>query len=243
MDPNKRLDYHSLDYITSKGMTVDWIKKYQLFMFDFDGLLVNTEEIHYQAYQNMCAARGYKLDWSFSRYCDIAHRSAENIRNTIYEELPNLHRDEPRWEVLYAEKKLAYTHLLESGAVQMMPGAAQLLKFLAKDSISRCVVTNSVADHVAIIRKQQPVLDTIPHWITRENYTQPKPHPECYEYALHKLASPEDAVIGFEDTPRGLQALRHTKAQPVLVASKAHAYIGETALDGVIHVESFEELL
>ena len=30
-----------------------WISEYQLFLFDLDGLLVNTEELHYQAYKNM----------------------------------------------------------------------------------------------------------------------------------------------------------------------------------------------
>ena len=33
---------------------MDWIKKYQLFLFDFDGLLVNTEEMHFLAYKQMC---------------------------------------------------------------------------------------------------------------------------------------------------------------------------------------------
>ena len=221
---------------------MDWIKKYQLFLFDFDGLLVNTEEIHHQAYQNMCAARGYQLDWSFPHYCDIAHRSAENIRIHIYKDLPALHREEPHWEKLYAEKKAKYTRLLEAGAVQMMPGAEGLLKRLAKDDVSRCVVTNSAADHIEIIKKQQPILDTIPHWITREHYTHPKPHPECYQFAVEKYADANDAIIGFEDTPRGLAALQGTRAQPVLVASKTHGYVSEIALDGVIHVQSFEEL-
>ncbi len=221
---------------------MDWVKKYQLFLFDFDGLLVNTEEIHHEAYQNMCAARGYKLEWSFPHYCDVAHRSAENIRNTIYHDLPGLHQAEPRWEVLYAEKKAQYTRLLEAGAVQMMPGAADLLRHLEKEHVSRCVVTNSAAEHIAIIRKHQPILDTIPHWITREQYINPKPHPECYQFALKKFADPDHSVIGFEDTPRGLQALQGTRALPVLVASKAHKYVAEVAMDGVIHVESFEEL-
>ncbi len=221
---------------------MDWVKGYQLFLFDFDGLLVNTEEIHYQAYQNMCAARGYTLDWPFALYCDIAHRNAENIRLNIYKSLPGLYRQEPQWEVLYAEKKAAYTRLLQAGAVQMMPGAEKLLNHLANNQITRCVVTHSVASHIAIIRKHQPVLETIPHWITREDYTHPKPHPECYQYAVQKYAQPEHAVIGFEDTPRGLEALRGTRAQAVLVASKKHAYVCELALEGVIHVESFEEL-
>ncbi len=50
-----------------------WIHDFQLFLFDFDGLLVDTEGLHYAAYVNIMAARGYRLDWSFAEYSQMAH--------------------------------------------------------------------------------------------------------------------------------------------------------------------------
>src|ERR1700722_3484515 len=101
---------------------MQWIHQYQLFLFDFDGLLVNTEEIHYLAYKKMFSDRGIHLNWSFSRYCQAAHYQAEGLRDQVYAEFPQLHVMEPDWKVLYAEKKRAVLALINEGAVQLMPG-------------------------------------------------------------------------------------------------------------------------
>lgn len=82
------------------------LQKYALYLLDLDGLLVNTEQLHYEAYVQMCEARGFQLDLTFAAYCEIAHRSAQGIEQHIYAHFPALHAKEPRWSVLYAEKKL-----------------------------------------------------------------------------------------------------------------------------------------
>ena len=165
-----------------------WIHDFQLFMFDFDGLLVNTEEIHYLAYKRMCAARGVKLAWDFNYYCRIAHYSAEGLREQIYAQYPQLQAAEPCWEVLYAEKKQAIIDLLNEGAIHVMPGVEALLKALEQAQIPRCVVTHSSDELIAIARRKNPILNSIPVWFTRENYTHPKPHPESYLMAINALA-------------------------------------------------------
>lgn len=220
---------------------MDWIHNYQLFLFDFDGLLVNTEEIHYEAYKMMCQQRGHHLNWDFPTYCSIAHYSSDGLQHRTYESLPKLHAEEPDWNVLYQEKKAAYLELLKRGAVKLMPGAPELLHALEKAHIKRAVVTHSLGELIQAIRKQNPILDTIPHWITREHYSQPKPSPECYKFAIETLAKPNDRVIGFEDTPRGLQALLGTRAEPVLVASIAYPEIPDFVAKGVKHIPSLHD--
>src|ERR1700733_13424255 len=165
-------------------MSLDWIHKYQLFLFDFDGLLVNTEELHFAAYVAMCKQRGFALNWSLARFFEAAHFSATGLRDAIYAEQPLLREQEPRWEVLYAEKKEAYMRLLASGNLSLMPGVASLLEELERAKIKRCVVTNSPQEQVELIRNALAPLRSIPHWITREQYQKPKPDPECYLKAI-----------------------------------------------------------
>jgi beta-phosphoglucomutase len=202
-----------------------WIHHYQLFLFDFDGLLVDTERLHYQAYIHMCAARGFSLTWSFARYSAAAHHDSFALRDQIYAEFPLLQRQEPNWAILYEEKKRFFLQLLEEGAVPLMPGAASLLIALQHAHIERCVVTHSPFPLIKRIRQQHPLLETIPHWITREDYTHPKPDPECYQIAMKRFAKPGDRLIGFEDTPRGLMALLGIPAKPVLVCSEEAPYL------------------
>ncbi len=195
-----------------------WIHEYQLFLFDFDGLLVNTEEIHFLAYQRMCEKYGFKLNWSFGRYCQAAHYRAEGLKEQIYHALPDLYRSEPNWDILYAYKKQQVLSLLESGAIQLMAGVEELLIALQDAQIKRCVVTHSTRDPVDILRRQHAILNSIPHWIMREHYTHPKPHPEGYQFAIQKFANANEKIIGFEDTPRGIEALLQTIAKPVLIS-------------------------
>ncbi len=222
---------------------MEWIYNYQLFLFDFDGLLVNTEELHYKAYQKMCQGRGFKLDWDWSTYCKAAMFSSTGIREAIYAEFPDLHRYEPCWDILYVEKKRAYYKLLQAGEVKLMPGAEKLLKALEKAKINRCVVTHSPIEQIELIRGQQPVLNTIPHWITRGDYTTPKPSPECYKLAIEKFGVKKEQVIGFEDTPRGLKALLGSQAKGVFVSSVFKKKELEKLLDQTFaHCSSLEEL-
>lgn len=218
---------------------MQWIHHYQLFLFDFDGLLVNTEEIHYMAYQRMCAQRGVKLDWGFENYCKIAHYSSEGLREKLFALYPELAAQGASWEQLYAEKKAAIVSLLNEGAVQLMPGVEKLLLALQEAGISRCVVTHSPIELIDAVRRKHAIFDSIPVWITREQYTKPKPDSECYLEAIRKLASPADHVIGFEDTPRGITALLGTRAKPVLICETNYPEIPEYESLGVVHYKSF----
>src|SRR3990167_11391196 len=177
-----------------------WIRDFQLFLFDFDGLLVDTEGVHYQAYVNMMARRGFVLDWSFFRYSELAHLNATAIKETLYSEFPSL---DPNWTQLYEEKKQAYLELLLAGQIKLMKGVAHLLKALEAANIRRCTVTHSFLEQTRFIRARLPILNTIPHWITREDYEKPKPHPEGYLRAIQLYGQPGDRIIGFEDSVRG----------------------------------------
>lgn len=195
-----------------------WIKDYQLFLFDFDGILVNTEKLHYLAYKKMCSDRGFSLKWDMKTYIRHAMYSADGIKEGIYKEFPDLFRYEPCWDLLYGEKKQAYAELIRSDGTELMPGVEDLLRDLDIAGIKRCVVTHSSAEQIALIRAHHPILDSIPIWITREDYNQPKPSPECYLQAISRLAEKNDRIIGFEDSPRGLKALLGTIAEGVLIS-------------------------
>jgi HAD superfamily hydrolase (TIGR01509 family) len=217
---------------------MSWIDRFQLFLFDFDGLLVNTEHLHYQAYVNMLRARGYDLDWSFSRFCEAAHLNAEALKEAIYAQFPQL---EPNWSALYEEKKRCYLDLIAAGKVDLMPGAERLLRALAQKQVRRCVVTNSLLHQIELIRKQLPILQTIPHWITREDYERPKPAPDGYLQAIALHGKSGDRIIGFEDSIRGLRALQQTPALPILVCPRHHPLL-ELSSEGALHFESLDQV-
>lgn len=219
-----------------------WINNFDLFLFDFDGLLVNTERLHFLAYENMLKKRGYDLGWSFSTYASIAHLSSDGIKIAIYEKFPKLFEMEPSWEVLYKEKKSEYLDILNKTKIELMPGAGKVLNTIKKQGKKSCVVTNSLYNQVEIILKNNPILKNIDHWITREDYNEPKPHPECYLKAIDLYSKKGDKVIGFEDSIRGMLALSKTPATCVLISENPHPEKDKLLQKKVSYFKSFEEI-
>jgi beta-phosphoglucomutase len=183
------------------------LQAYDFIVFDLDGLLVNTELLHFQAYKKMCSDRGFFLPWDFTLYSSFAHTSSDGIKKGIYAALPKLYQSAPHWDELYAEKKKAYKEFLLSGQVALMPGVDSVLCFLQKAKIPSCIVTNSFREQVEIIYEKIPSLQAISFQVAREDYKDPKPSPDAYVTALKKYAKAGDRVIGFEDTVRGWRAL------------------------------------
>ena len=194
---------------------MNWLHDFHLFLFDFDGLLVDTEPFHYQAYKKTLSNRGIDFELSLERFYQLAHASATALREALYAAIPDL----GTWENFYQEKKAYYQDLLETQPVALMPGAERLLQALAHADLRRCIVTNSTRQNLERAAKLQPILQTIP-WVTREDYQEPKPSPECYRLAIALHGQPGDRSIGFEDSPRGWNALKQAPvAVPVLVTS------------------------
>lgn len=221
---------------------MDWIDGYDLFLFDFDGLLVKTEHIHYQAYVNTLKNRGFELGWNFQEFCQNAHFESIGLKEAIYAKFPDLHEQQPTWDIIYKEKKRAYLELLKSSKIELMPGVEGLLTRLARAKKNSCVVTNSLREHTDLISAEIPLLKTISHWITRENYELPKPSPECYLRAIELHEKKGDRIIGFEDTIKGLKALLKTPAQAVLISSSTAANIQIIEEGSFIHYESLEKI-
>jgi len=218
---------------------MQWIQSYNLFLFDFDGLLVNTEHIHYQAYVNVLNQRGVALDLNFVHFCKLAQLNSTAWKEALCSKYPDL---EAHWAQIYQEKKGAYLELVTAGKIELMPGVESLLKALQAADIRRCVVTNSPLEQTKLICAHLPILKSIPKWVTREDYEKPKPDPECYLKAIELYGKKGDKIIGFEDSVRGLSSLRQTSALPVLICPTHHPLLEIALAEGGRHFESFESI-
>jgi HAD superfamily hydrolase (TIGR01509 family) len=133
-------------------------------------------------------------------------------------------------------------NLLNSSKIDLLPGVEKLLNELKIKNIKRCVVTNSSKSMTDMIRAKQVLLDTIPHWITREDYLKPKPNPDCYLHAISLYADKGDKIIGFEDSLRGIKSLQQTPAFSVLIGSILDPKVSSMLTKDVFHFKSFEDI-
>ncbi|MBS0605255.1 MAG: HAD family phosphatase [Verrucomicrobia bacterium] len=221
---------------------MDWIQEYQLFLFDFDGLLVDTEQLHYRAYLEMARHRGCPLNWDFERFCLEAHGKAMGFFDGMQREYPDVFKEGPTKEELYEEKKRLYVEMLQSTRLELMEGALPLINALDERKVKSAVVTNSPKAQIDVIKRALPDLQKIPLWITREDYSAPKPSPEGYLKAIAALAKPGDRIVGFEDTLKGLKALLAAGVDAFLICPSDHKHIGEGISLGAKHCEKLSLL-
>lgn len=154
---------------------MDWINLFQFYLFDFDGVLVDTEPLHYAAYETVCHKWNIPWKYGFEQYCNAAHGESLGFKKLLFSDYPELVEQGPSWDLIAKEKKEIYTELLKTSALKLMPGVEQLLAALQEQNLPSCVVTNSPRAHVEMIKELLPALRSIPHWITREDYENPKP--------------------------------------------------------------------
>jgi beta-phosphoglucomutase len=221
---------------------MDWIDSFDLFLFDFDGLLVRTEHLHFRAYQNALFARGLQLPWNMHEYGQRAYFSATALRKGIMELFPAEFDSDKTWGEFYLDKQKEFMRLVEEGHVELMPGVAQLLKELKRLQKTLCVVTHSNLQMIQKVRLQLPLLDLIPHWITREDYKAPKPASDGYNLAMERYLKLGARAIGFEDSIKGLNALIGSRAKPVLICDEDPVKKDYCKKNGAIFAPSFETL-
>ena len=85
-----------------------WIQDYQLFLFDFDGTLVDTEPFHYEAYLRASAWHKIDFDLSYLDFFRLAHRNAHGWKEAVLRKNPWID-----WDLFYLEKKRAYLEILK----------------------------------------------------------------------------------------------------------------------------------
>jgi beta-phosphoglucomutase-like phosphatase (HAD superfamily) len=172
------------------------MKRSELILFDLDGLLVDTEEFHFHAYQAACERFGCALPWNFHEYLLLSGSSATALHDKLRLEVPELFR-QCSWEDLYAEKKAHLKNLLFSRPIPLMPGVRECVEKFFQEKMPMAVVTNSSQVFTDIVIRSHPFFSTISCWIFREKYKEPKPSPEGYLLACKEMGVPlcDQAII------------------------------------------------
>ncbi|CAF4005726.1 unnamed protein product [Rotaria sp. Silwood1] len=198
------------------------INQFDLFLFDLDGTLVNTEELHYQAYRN--AFESFCLEiphssFTFNEYCRYAHFDDVSMKEFVGKQtvLP--------YEKIYSKKKEEFLRLLD-GNLQFIEGAEALLKYLIQKNIKTAIVTHSDSDILGKILSKIPLLTNITYMITRNDYTNRKPNPECYIKALNHFQDCKNP-IGFEDSYKGYISLVRSNVTSVFIGEESYYFFNK----------------
>ncbi len=171
-------------------------------LFDFDGVLVDTEWAIYQAWLRTFRAHGHELPLEVYTRC-IGSDFATWSPKTHLQELSGLDFD---WHDLDARRQEEIlTELKHEGT---MAGVIPLLEYLTRTAIRRAVVSSSSHQWVdGWLEKLaiSPYFETV---VCRGDAEQIKPAPDLYLEAARRLGLEPESCLVIEDSLNGVKSAK-----------------------------------
>ena len=165
-------------------------------LFDLDGTLVNSDPIHYKAWQEILREYGIEIDEAFYK----RHISGRINPLIVQDILPQMSLEEGQ---RFAEGKEVRFRELAS-ELQPIAGLSDVLAWIDKCGLKRAVVTNAPRENAHFMLKILGLTDVFTTVILAEDAEAGKPHPAPYQMALRSLNITPESAIAFEDSPSGI---------------------------------------
>ncbi len=205
-------------------------------IWDVDGTLVDTAELHFAAWERMAAEMGR----TFGRddfAATFGRRNPEIIRFLFQTEFTDA-------EVLdIGERKETYYRAAAESGVDLLPGVRDLLEGLHARRVRQAVGSSAPRGNLDLILRitgSRPYFDAI---VGMEDTHRGKPDPEVFLVAARKLGVPPARCVVLEDAVAGVEAARAGGMKCVAVTFVGHhsdASLKAAGADRV--VKSFTEV-
>lgn len=203
-------------------------------VFDFDGLIIETELPIYQTWLDLYTAYGQRLSldtWqgiigtqhsSFNPYIDLEERTRKYID----------------WDVVETQRKISELDLVNQKP--LLPGVIEILESAKSMGLKIGLASSSYhewVDYHLIRRNIFKYFQTIK---CADDVVKTKPDPELYQQALDDLGVSASSAFAIEDSPLGALAAKRAGLYCVVVPSVLTRDMEFEAADIKLH--SLDEL-
>lgn len=172
------------------------------FIFDLDGVIVDTAKYHYLAWQKI--ANELNIDFTHEHNELLKGVSRVRSLDIILElgKVEALQEDKDRWLVQKNEDYLSY--LVDMDESEILPGVFPILKFLKENN--QPIALGSASKNARPILEKTGLLSYFDAVVDGNDVTNAKPDPEVFLMAAKLLnVTPENSIV-FEDSVAGVQA-------------------------------------
>jgi HAD superfamily hydrolase (TIGR01509 family) len=179
-------------------------------VFDFDGLILDTEEPVYRSWLEVYHAHGQQLP--FDRWVEIVGSTTTGFH-------PQRHLEELIGGPLPAEvlerRAGRRTEMILSR--QLLPGIVEHLEAARKAGVKLGVASSSTNEWVRGHLARLGIIELFDCIRCRDDVAHAKPEPDLYLAALDCLGVPASEAVAIEDSPNGITAAKRAGMRCVAV--------------------------
>jgi HAD superfamily hydrolase (TIGR01509 family) len=193
----------------------------QALIFDVDGTLAETEELHRAAFNAVFAEPGGPgWHWDQDLYAQLLAITGGKERIQHYRDTLGLKPlDRTAVASLHAAKTERYARMVAEGSLALRPGVRRLLWEAHRAGQRLAIATTTSLPNVEALLAacgDVPPFDVI---AAGDEVPAKKPAPDIYLRALERLALPASACLAFEDTANGLASAAGAGLRCVMTVS------------------------
>lgn len=197
-------------------------------LFDVDGTLAETEEVHRQSFNQAFRQAGLDWEWSQALYAELLAVTGgkERIKHFLKTHRPDFQAPGDLDEFvagLHAAKTEIYTATVANGNMGMRPGVKRLIDEAMQAGLRLAIATTTTPANVSALLQHNLAPDA-EHWfeVIAAGSIVPvkKPAPDIYTYAMEKMGVDASECLAFEDSANGLRSARDAGLATLVTVSQ-----------------------
>ncbi len=191
-------------------------------IFDFDGVITDSEILHFRAFNAVLAPHGFALTKK-EYYRDYLGLSDVDCFKALIAE-GRLHIEESQIRLLGQQKTKVFEQLARTEG-RIIEGVREFLQMLSQNKVPTAICSGALRAEIELILDGARLRDYFDEIVSAEEVKRGKPHPQGFLLALKKLnkqrVRPITArhCVVIEDSHWGLQAGRAAKMRTVAVTN------------------------
>lgn len=202
-------------------------------VFDMDGVLIDSEPLHYEALRSVLAEEGH--EWTRTQNELLLGTTVTDSFRIIGDIIP-LSRRAEAYIPIYDRR---VTDVLR-GPLEPAPGALRLIRSLADLRVPMAVASSSLRSWIDATITSLDVGEYFRVIVSGQDVERGKPAPDIYVRSANVLGVASEHCIAIEDAPNGIESA-HRAGMPVIAVRTA--YTKHLSLEHAdVTVSSLEEL-
>ncbi|MDX6746275.1 beta-phosphoglucomutase [Polaribacter sp. PL03] len=186
------------------------------FIFDLDGVIVDTAKYHYLAWKKLANQLGFE----FTKEQNELFKGVSRKRCLeILLEIGNREATQEEFDTWMVEKNIDYLAYIENmDASEILPDVPRVLAFLKQNNIP--IALGSASKNARPILEKVNLIHYFDAIVDGNNVTKAKPDPEVFLLAAEQLGVDANNCIVFEDAVAGVEAANAAKMISIGIGDK-----------------------